>query len=62
MTLFGAPLAHEDHAQRACHAAHCHSIPDGGIRKAMPSRGAFWQQTRFIARQRSLFMPFHKYL
>jgi hypothetical protein len=21
MSLFGAPVAHEDHAQRACHAA-----------------------------------------
>ena len=21
MALFGAPVAHEDHAQRACHAA-----------------------------------------
>jgi Adenylate and Guanylate cyclase catalytic domain/Double zinc ribbon len=33
MALFGAPVAHEDHAQRACHAAL-------SIRKAMGAYGA----------------------
>jgi hypothetical protein len=37
MALFGAPVAHEDHAQRACHAALRDGLPHAHWAQLRPS-------------------------
>ena len=47
MAIFGAPIAHEDHARRACYAAlHLKEELRGSHRAPSRATGRFWQASR----------------